>query len=147
MTAFLLDANVLIALGWRGHADHDRVQTWFARHSAQGWATCPFTQSAFVRIVSNPAFSSHAVPPTEALIRLTANLSHPKHQFWADDLTLGDAVRQFADRLVGHQQITDAYLLGLAIRKKGKLATLDGGVLHLLPEGSSQRSRVEVIGG
>jgi toxin-antitoxin system PIN domain toxin len=145
MTAFLLDANVLIALMWRGHADHDRVQNWFTRHSAQGWATCPFTQAAFVRIVSNPAFSSHAVPPVEAIARLTTNLSHPKHQFWADDLILADALRQFADRLVGHQQITDAYLLGLAIRKKGKLATLDRGVLDLLPEGSAYRVSVDVI--
>jgi uncharacterized protein len=143
VTAFLLDANVLIALGWRGHRHHDLVQNWFASHGSQGWATCPFTQTAFVRIVSNPAFSVHAVPPAEALSVLTTNLKLVGHQFWADDLTVGDAIGRFRDRLFGHQQITDAYLLGLAIHRKGKLATLDHSIADLLPEGS--RESVELI--
>jgi len=147
MTAFLLDVNVLIALGWRGHPDHTRVQRWFAGNSAEGWATCPFTQAAFVRIVSNPAFSAHATSPVEALKLLTANLKHATHQFWADNLSLGDALRPFADRLAGHRQVTDAYLLGLALRKKGKLATLDRGILDLLPQGIPERAGVELIGG
>jgi|SRR5579862_1783707 len=142
---FLLDVNVLIALGWRGHSDHDRVQAWFARHGARGWATCPFTQAAFVRIVSNPSFSTHAASPQEALRLLAFNLKHPKHQFWTDDLTVADAVSRLAPRLVGHQQVTDAYLVGLAMSKKGKLATLDGGVLGLLPVGIPGPSAVELI--
>ena len=146
MTAFLLDVNVLIALGWRGHSHHSLVVNWFARHKAQGWATCPFTQSAFVRIVSNPAFSVHAVPPTEALSVLNANIANPSHRFWADNLALGDAIGRFGDRIVGHRQVTDAYLLGLAIHRKGKLATLDRAILDLLPEGSPQRASVEIIG-
>ena len=81
MTAFLLDANVLIALAWPAHEAHSRVQQWFARNSKQGWATCPLTQAAFVRILSNPAFSPHAVTPQEALNVLSTNLQHPGHQF------------------------------------------------------------------
>jgi uncharacterized protein len=142
---FLLDVNVLIALGWRGHPDHDSVQEWFARHAGRGWATCPFTQAAFVRIVSNPSFSAHAASPQEALRLLTFNLKHARHQFWADDLTVADAVSRLATRLVGHQQVTDAYLLGLAMSKKGKLATLDRRILGLLPTGAASQSAVELI--
>ena len=145
MTPFLLDVNVLIALGWAGHPDHKRAQQWFARNNGAGWATCPFTQAAFVRIVSNPAFSADAVLPREALHLLTANLNHPTHQFWADNISLGDAVQQFEERLVGHQQITDAYLLGLALHRKGKLVTLDRSVAELLARVDSRVSAVELI--
>lgn len=145
MTAFLLDVNVLIALGWRGHPDHTKIQRWFARNSNQGWATCPFTQAAFVRIVSNPAFSPHATSPAEALKLLTNNVRHATHEFWPDNLDLCEALRPFAARLVGHQQVTDAYLLALALRKKGKLATLDRGILSLLPQGSHEQHAVELI--
>ncbi|MGA8153057.1 MAG: TA system VapC family ribonuclease toxin [Terriglobales bacterium] len=145
MSAFLLDVNVLIALGWGGHPDHDRVSQWFTGYGARGWATCPITQAAFVRIVSNPAFSAHAASPREALRLLTTNLRHPKHQFWPDDVSLGESVSRFEDRLVGHQQITDAYLLGLSVHKNGKLATLDRGIMDLLPAGSPYRASVELI--
>jgi uncharacterized protein len=145
MTAYLLDVNVLIALGWKGHPDHGRAQSWFARNNKAGWATCPFTQAAFVRIVSNPAFSADAVLPVEAVSLLNANLNHPTHQFWADNISLRDAVRQFEERLAGHQQITDAYLLGLAIHKKGILATLDRSVVQLVGKGDPRADAIEVI--
>ncbi len=147
MTAFLLDVNVLIALGWKGHPDHSVAQEWFAGSNKVGWATCPFTHAAFVRIISNPAFSPEAVPPLEALSLLTANLNHPTHQFWADNISLRDAVRYFGERLVGHQQITDAYLLGLAMHKKGKLATLDRSIVELFSRGDRQAESVELISG
>ena len=145
MSVFLLDVNVLIALGWGGHPDHNRVLHWFARYGARGWATCPITQAAFVRIVSNPAFSAHAASPREALRLLAANLRHPKHQFWPDDLSLEESVSRFGDRLVGHQQVTDGYLLGLTVQNKGKLATLDRGIVDLLPVESPYRANVELI--
>jgi toxin-antitoxin system PIN domain toxin len=147
MTAFLLDVNVLIALGWKGHPNHIRAQHWFAKNCEAGWATCPFTQAAFVRIVSNPAFSADAVLPVEALSLLATNLGHPSHQFWADNISLQDAVRHFEGRLVGHQQITDAYLLGLAIHKKGRLATLDRSVTELFARGDPRANAVELISG
>jgi toxin-antitoxin system PIN domain toxin len=145
MTGFLLDVNVLVALAWPGHEAHERVQVWFARNANQGWATCPFTQSAFVRIVSNPAFSPRAVSPQEALRTLSINLKHPGHRFWAADIAFGDAVSRFEPRLVGHQQVTDAYLLGLAVHKKGKLATLDRSLGALLDPKSAEQARVELI--
>ncbi|PYT78526.1 MAG: VapC toxin family PIN domain ribonuclease [Acidobacteria bacterium] len=142
---FLLDVNVLIAVAWPAHLAHQRVQKWIARYATDGWATCPFTETAFVRILSNPVFSPNALTPVDALSLLRANLGHPAHRFWADDISFPRAVEPFAERLFGHQQVSDAYLLGLAIHRKGRLATLDRGVLTLLPEKSSERSRVVII--
>jgi toxin-antitoxin system PIN domain toxin len=134
---FLLDVNVLIALSWPTHVAHIRVQHWFHRNASAGWATCPITQCAFVRIISNPAFSAAALTPAQALQLLTDNLKHSSHQFWPDELGLVQAFKGIEKRLSGHRQITDAYLLGLAIHHKGKLATLDQGVESLLPNGST----------
>jgi uncharacterized protein len=134
MTGYLLDVNVLIALMWPVHENHEQVRSWFRRNSGEGWATCPFTQAAFVRIVSNPAFFPDAVEPQEALDILETNLKDPRHRFWADDVSFLKAVQPFFGRLKGHKQVTDAYLLGLALHKKGKLISLDRGILDLVAE-------------
>jgi len=147
MTVFLLDVNVLIGLSWPAHESHEHVLRWFARNAVRGWATCPFTQAAFVRISSSPAFSPHAVSPQEALRLLNTNRKHPGHRFWGDEIDLGQAVRRFQGRLVGHRHLPDAYLLGLALFKKGRLATLDESVMTLLPEGSPDRGSIEIIRG
>lgn len=141
MAAFLLDANVLIALAWPEHEFHERVGRWFARHSKSGWATCPITQAAFVRILSNPAFSPNALSPANALRVLETNLSLPNHEFWPDSIAVPDGVGVVGTRLRGHQQITDAYLLGLALHHRGKLATMDEGIVAWGVEGA-----VELVG-
>jgi toxin-antitoxin system PIN domain toxin len=125
---FLLDANVLIALAWPVHEFHDKVGHWFARHSRAGWATCPLTQAVFVRILSNPAFSDNALTPANALRVLESNLMLPSHHFWPDSISVVDALKNSEGRITGHRQITDAYLVGLAVHHRGKLATLDRGV-------------------
>jgi toxin-antitoxin system PIN domain toxin len=125
---FLLDANVLIALAWPEHVFHKMAGRWFVRHSASGWATCPFTQAAFVRVLSNPAFSVNALTPENALRVLESNLLLPGHQFWTDSISVPEALRSIEGRFKGHQQVTDAYLLGLAIHHRGKVATLDRGI-------------------
>jgi uncharacterized protein len=140
----LLDVNVLVALVWPGHQAFARVHRWFGRHATAGFATCPLTQAGFVRIVSNPAFSPRAVTPREAVAALATTVKHPGHQFWKDELPLEQAVRPFEQRLVGHQQVTDAYLLGLAVHHRGKLVTLDRATLALLPD-SSFRSSIELL--
>ncbi len=137
MSVHLLDVNVLIALMWPSHEAHARVHRWLSKHGRQGWATCPVTQAGFVRIVSNPAFSPDAVSPPAAVAILAANLRHEHHRFWKDECGFGDAVKAFLPQLVGHRQVTDAYLLGLAVRKRGCLATLDRGVRTLVRAGSS----------
>ncbi len=129
MKAYLLDVNVLLALSWPAHQHHNRVQAWFARNAPKGWATCPMVQAGFVRIVSNPVFSPRAVSPKEALDALANNTRHPAHQFWPDDISLAEGLATLQNRIVGHQQVADAYLLALAMHHRGKLATLDKGIL------------------
>jgi predicted nucleic acid-binding protein len=81
-----------------------------------------------VRIVSNPAFSRDALSPPGAVALLAANLSHASHEFWTETLQLPAAVKGMEPALHGHQQLTDAYLLALANRRKGVLATFDRGL-------------------
>jgi toxin-antitoxin system PIN domain toxin len=145
MSAFLLDVNVLVALAWPGHQAHQKAQRWFARHSSKGWATCPMTQAGFVRIVSNRAFSPLAVTPAEAVRGLQISISDPHHQFWKDDLSLAEALSASQAKLFGHKQITDAYLLALAIHRKGTLATLDGGMRSLVGPRLLAQDYVELI--
>jgi uncharacterized protein len=145
VSSFLLDVNVLIALLWPPHEAHARAQRWFAHNANQGWATCAMTQAGFVRIVSNPAFSRRAVSPRDALEVLRGSLQHPAHHFWTEDIGVTEALAHFGRRVLGHQQITDAYLLGLAIHKKGRLATLDASLPSLLHEQSAARTRLVIL--
>ena len=133
MKASLLDVSVLVALFWSSHASHQKALEWLERHADAGWATCPQTQASFVRIVSNPSFSKSSTTVQEATLLLAENLDCPEHQYWPADVNYFDAIKPFADRIVGHQQVSDAYLLGLAIHHKGKLVTLDRAILDLIP--------------
>ena len=141
----LLDVNVLIALLWPPHEAHARAQRWFGQNARHGWATCAMTQAGFVRIVSNPIFSRRAVSPRDALEVLSGSLQHPAHHFWTEDIGVTEALAHFGRRLLGHQQVTDAYLLGLAIQKKGRLATLDTSLSSLLSDQSTARSRLVLL--
>jgi toxin-antitoxin system PIN domain toxin len=145
MKGYLLDTNLLIALLWPAHERHDRAIEWFIRHRGKGWATCPFTEAGFVRIVSHPAFSRDAVQPREAIQVLGANLAAKDHQFWPDESPLAETVAFAGVRLLGHQQITDAYLLGLALRRGGRLATLDQRIGALAESKSASGAALEVV--
>jgi len=140
----LLDVNMLIALAWPSHVNHGKAQAWFSKNAVLGWATCPLTQCAFVRISSNPKIIPEAVTPKEALALLSEVVKHATHAFWADDIgILDDHVP--SGLLVGHRQVTDAYLLGLAIRHGGRLVTLDAGVSALLPTRSPHRAALQTV--
>ena len=141
----LLDVNLLIALLWPTHEAHTKAQRWFVQNAHHGWATCAMTQAGFVRIVSNPVFSRRSTSPTDALTVLTGSLNHPSHRFWTEDITLADALAYCGKGVVGHQQVTDAYLLGLAIHKKGKLATFDSSISSLLPKESAAIGHLVLI--
>lgn len=103
------------------------------------------TRAGFVRIVSYPAFSRDAVQPREAIQVLSANTAAKDHVFWPDELPLAEAVAFAGVRLIGHQQVTDAYLLGLAIRRGGVLATLDQRIAALTEPRSAERKALEVV--
>lgn len=135
MAAVLLDVNVLVALFWADHNDHNAAQQWFKESEKKGWATCPLTQAAFVRLVSNPSFSSEAVSPVEAIDLLEEALGRSTHEFWPDDLSFAEAASYLRPDLSGHRQITDVYLLGLAIHHQSKIATFDKPLASLLPAG------------
>jgi uncharacterized protein len=127
MRPYLLDTNVLIALAWPNHVHHADATGWFLRKAASAFRTCPITQTGFVRISSNPSFTPEAVSPGEALALLDRITRLPGHGFWPDDLAVADA---FASRTVpaSHRQVTDGYLLALALAREGVLATLDRGI-------------------
>ena len=139
MTA-LLNVNILIALAWPEHRQHSLARAWFSKNRAKGWATCPLVQAGFVRILSNPAFSSQAVSVQEAVEALRISLQDDAHRFWPDSISFPDAIRLLELPLTGHQKITDAYLIALAIKNRGKLATLDRGIVRFAPAGT-----VEVV--
>jgi toxin-antitoxin system PIN domain toxin len=135
MTAYLLDVNVLISLAWPEHVHYARARAWFARNSKKGWATCPLVEAGFVRIVANPAFSLRSVSTEQAIEALRSSFRTETHQFWPDSISFPEAARVLKRSVRGHQRITDAYLVALAMRNRGKLATLDRGIAEIAPTG------------
>jgi toxin-antitoxin system PIN domain toxin len=131
--AYLLDTGVLVALAWPNHVHHERASGWFAANRRHGWATCPITQSGFVRVSSNAAVVPAARTPRECLLLLREIVALPHHEFWNDDTSLATSKYLAEERLVGYRQVTDAHLLALALRRRGCLATLDRGVRQLVP--------------
>ena len=129
---WLLDANALIALGWPAHEHHARMLTWFKRHARDGWATTAMTQSAFVRIVSQPAFSGHVIGVTQVAELLMRNTAHAKHRLLSMDFGFEQVLGCCTGGLLGHRQITDAYLLATAARHSARLVTFDHGISMLL---------------
>lgn len=126
MTRVLLDVNVLIALMDPDHVAHERVHAWAARGLARGWATCALTQNGFARVLSQPSYPS-PVLPSAAIALLAEATQDPRHELWPCDLELTQAPI-VAARILGHRQITDTYLLGLAVSRGGALATLDSRI-------------------
>jgi toxin-antitoxin system PIN domain toxin len=127
---YLLDVNLLIALAWPSHVHHSAAQRWFRKTRHAGFRTCPLTQTGFVRVSSNPKFTPDAVSPAEALALLGRITALPGHKFWPADLDFTAAIAKL-EPIMGHRQITDAYLLGLAHSRRGILATLDRGTIAL----------------
>ena len=144
MSVGLLDVNMLIALAWPSHVHHEVAQEWFAENASAGFATCPITQCGFVRLSSNPKAIREAVTPREAVGLLGQILKRKDHRFWPDDMDLLDS-RVPARFLVGHRQVTDAYLLGLAIRRGGRLVTLDDAMSSLVSGCAAARQALHIV--
>jgi len=145
MARFLLDANVLIALCWSNHAHHSVALGWFKGHAAQGWATCAFTQSAFVRVILQPAFSNSAMQAAEVIELLALNTAHAKHHYLDVDFDMRALQTACTGGLLGHRQITDAWLLATAIRHKTKLVTFDAGIASLLATPAERTAQLTVL--
>lgn len=125
MSVALLDVNVLIALLDRRHVNHEAAHGWFATAQADGWATCPLTQNAVLRILGQPRYPNSPGPPAVVAPLVAELMRHPQHQFWPDSLSLVDHSGVDASRLLEASQLTDTYLLALATTHGGRLASFD----------------------
>jgi len=126
----LLDVNVLIALLDANHLHYHRAREWMEDNAASGWASCPLTQNGCIRIMSQPSYPN-AVPARAIAERLREAAALPLHQFWEDDISMLTPGLIDWSHILGSRQVTDAYLLALAVKHKGRLVTLDKGVsLH-----------------
>ena len=142
---YLLDANALIALYWPAHVHHSRMMRWFKQHRHDGWATCAFTQAAFVRVVSQPAFHTPAVPVSKAAELLTRNLAASDHRFLSINATLIDVLRHCSGGVVGHRQVTDAWLVTTASAEGAKLVTFDRRLTTLLATHAERDQNIIVL--
>jgi uncharacterized protein len=124
----LLDVNALVALAWDSHVHHATMRTWFTANRSSGWATCPITESGFVRISANPKVLSSPIGVEAARAVLSALRAVDGHRFLVDDVSIADAD---VPRMSGYRQVTDAHLLSLARRQGVRLVTFDAGVLAL----------------
>ena len=123
----LLDVNVLIALLDADHVHHLRAKHWLLSQADPAWASCPITQNGFVRITSQAAYPGH-VTVSQSVSLLASAASSPHHQFWPDDLSLlDDSIINFAV-LHGSKQVTDVYLLALAVKNGGRLVAFDRAI-------------------
>ena len=145
MSIALLDVNVLVALHDPAHPNHEDAHRWFGRNRKRGWATCPITVNGCVRVLSNPAYPTVAATPAEAASRLRILCAGPDHEFWSDSVSLLDESLFRLQAITGHQQIADIYLLGLAVRHSGRLATFDRSIPLKAVVGAGP-DRLELIG-
>jgi len=127
----LLDVNALVALAWDSHVHHATMRAWLTANDSSEWATCPITESGFVRVSSNPIVLPSAIGVDAARGVLTALRAHSGHRFLTDDVSLTDSD---VPSIVGHRQVTDAHILTLARRRGMRLVTFDAAV-HVLAGG------------
>lgn len=123
----LLDVNALIALHDPIHRHHSTVFEWFDKSRDEPWASCPITENGFVRILSQPDYQG-SISSGLAADLLRGTIADTDHEFWADDVSIVDDDILRYKHLTGHRQITDAYLLALAVKRSGRLVTFDGGI-------------------
>jgi uncharacterized protein len=121
----LLDVNALVALAWDSHVHHARMRAWFLANGSAGWATCPITESGFVRVSSNPKVLPSAIGVDAAREVLSALRTQPGHRFLTDDVSVTD---RDVPTIAGYRQVTDAHLLTLARRRGLRLVTFDAGI-------------------
>lgn len=139
---FLLDINVLIARVDPAHSHHALATRWLAAQGNASIATCPFTENGFLRIYGNPVYPGGPGSPEATAPILRAIRSLPQHVFFPDDLSLADTDRVTSLAGVGHQQVTDLYLLALAVKHSALFATFDRRIDPVRVAGGSDALRV-----
>lgn len=137
----LLDVNVLVALLDAGHLHHVAATRWLATHQRMGWASCPLTQNGCLRILSLPSYPNPQ-PTARVAERLALAAASTSHEFWPDSLSLLDAGRLRWDRVLTSRQVTDTYLLALAVAQGGRLVTFDQGISIDAVSGAARKNLV-----
>lgn len=122
----LLDVNVLVALFDPSHVHHEAAHDWFSDHHAAGYATCAVTENGFLRVLMHPRVGVEH--PSTVLSALKKFCSGRDHVYWSDSVSLRDDTLFDPSVIVSHNQVTDVYLLGLAHRRGGRLATFDARI-------------------
>jgi toxin-antitoxin system PIN domain toxin len=123
----LLDVNLLVALFDPDHIHHELAHDWFSDNRLEGWATCPITENGLVRVLVNPRYGSPVSTVSAVVERLHKFRASGHHEFWPDELSIcGSWFKSSSAR--GHRQLTDVYLLALAQKNGGRLATFDQSV-------------------
>jgi hypothetical protein len=141
---WLLDVNLLIALTHASHIHHTEAHAWFAAVPRRRWASCALTQLAFLRLSSNPRVSGTQLTPAQAMRSLQELVAHPQHEYWEGAPAPLDVAALRHPALVGHRQVTDAYLLSLAASREQCLATLDRGLVSFA-QASGLPASVELV--
>lgn len=123
----LLDVNVLIALLDADHLHHEPARAWLRNNIQQGWATCPITQNGCLRIMAQPAYPD-PMPVVRVAERLAEATATVDHEFWPDDVSLLATDVVDWRRVIGPKQITDVYLLAMAVQRQGRFVTFDARI-------------------
>ena len=137
----LLDVNVLIALLDQAHPHHEPALTWLKAGIKHGWASCAITQNGCVRIMSQASYPG-ARSVAQVIERLRAAMEHSAHEFWPDEVSIVDPRVVDATRVHGARQVTDTYLLALAVRRGGRLVTFDSGIALSAVKGAQAKNLV-----
>jgi toxin-antitoxin system PIN domain toxin len=127
----LVDLNVLIALTDPEHKHHKKARNWLTSAGREWLGICPLTEAGFLRVTTNPAF--HPGPRTleQAIAILQVLKGRDDYWYCPIDESWVTLTAGFASRIFGHQQVTDAYLLGIAIKERGVLVTFDRGLQYM----------------
>ena len=141
----LFDVNVLIALLDTDHVGHTVATSWFADQLKHGWASCPITENGTARIMASQGYAN-PLPVAAILQRLAMAKATEHYRFWPDDVSLTDAEIFKHNELLGPKQITDRYLLALAVRNKGRFVTFDQGIRPTGVVGAAAEHLVQISG-
>jgi hypothetical protein len=126
---YLLDVNILYALMARNHIHHPIVEAWFYADADLRWAICPFTEAGFLRNATAPRAGQIEMAEATAILKKLAQ--HPGYRYLPIAEDWHTLCGPFFKRLFGTKQVTDAYLLGLAVRHEMVLVTMDTGTVYL----------------
>jgi len=143
-TRILLDVNVLIALLDDAHVFSRRANEWLDA-APRRVATCPIVENGVIRIMSAPSYSTlHRAAPGDIAEGLRSLAEALDHEFWSDEVSMLDETAVDFSRLHGHRQVTDAYLLALAVRRGGAIASFDTALPLSAVRGASKRHLLAV---